>query len=45
MSDGSESTISDDDFDEAFREFDQDGSGAIEKSEMLRFIKQVTGGL
>ena len=34
MSDGSESTISDDDFDEAFREFDRDGSGTIEKSEM-----------
>ena len=41
MSDGA--GFNDEDFDQCFREFDKDGSGTIEKGEMVQFIKQVAG--
>jgi len=31
------------DFEECFKEFDLDGSGTIEKEEMVMFIKKVSG--
>ena len=37
MADGA--GFSDADFDQCFAEFDKDGSGQIEKSEMVQFIK------
>ena len=36
-------TISDDQFDECFKKFDEDKSGTVEKDEMAVFIKQVSG--
>ena len=41
MADGA--GFNDDDFDQCFREFDKDGSGTIERGEMVQFIKQVAG--
>ena len=41
MSDGA--VFSDTDFDACFREFDKDGLGTIGKTEMVAFIKQVSG--
>ena len=41
MADGA--GFSDGDFDQCFAEFDKDGSGTIEKREMVDFIKQVAG--
>ena len=35
--------FSDADFDECFKEFDADGSGAISREEMSAFIKKVAG--
>ena len=39
MSDGD--GFNDGDFEECFSEFDKDGSGTIEKEEMVEFIKKV----
>ena len=35
--------FSQDDFEKCFKEFDTDGSGTIEKNEMVNFIKRVAG--
>ena len=35
--------FNDADFDQCFMEFDKDGSGTIEKAEMVAFIKNVAG--
>ena len=41
MADGA--GFSESDFDQCFTEFDKDGSGTIEKNEMVAFIKTVAG--
>ena len=41
---GSGDEFSDEAFDEVFATFDKDGSGTIEKQEMVVFIKQLLGG-
>ena len=38
-----DATYSDEEFDICFKEFDDDGSGTIEKCEMVMFAKKVTG--
>ena len=35
--------LSDEDFDQCFREFDKNGDGEIERGEMITFIKLVSG--
>ena len=35
--------LSDEDFEQCFREFDKNGDGEIERSEMITFIKIVSG--
>ena len=35
--------LSDREFEQCFNEFDTDGSGTIEKVEMIEFIKSITG--
>ena len=37
--------ISEEEFDELFNTFDEDGSGTVEKAEMLSFIKSILGSL
>ena len=41
---GSGDEFSDEAFDEVFATFDKDGSGTVEKSEMVVFVKQLLGG-
>ena len=41
---GSGDEFSQEAFDEVFGTFDKDGSGTIEKEEMVVFIKQLLGG-
>ena len=41
---GSGDEFSDEAFDEVFSTFDKDGSGTVEKPEMVVFIKQLLGG-
>ena len=43
MADGSDAEFSNEDFEQCFKEFDEDGSGTIEKDEMAKFIKKVAG--
>ena len=38
-----EEAFSEENFAETFRTFDEDGSGTIDKSEMVRFIRKVAG--
>jgi Ca2+-binding EF-hand superfamily protein len=38
-----EEPFSEEDFEACFKEFDLDGSGTIEKKEMVQFIKKVSG--
>ena len=35
--------LTEEDFDECFEEFDEDGNGTIDKAEMIEFIKKVAG--
>ncbi len=35
--------MSDEEFEQCFKEFDEDGSGTIEKHEMIAFIRNITG--
>jgi Ca2+-binding EF-hand superfamily protein len=35
--------FSENDFDKVFSTFDKDGSGTVEKSEMVAFVKQLLG--
>jgi len=39
----SENGISDNDFEELFKNFDKDGSGTIDKDEMFTFMKSLLG--
>ena len=41
---GSGDEFSSEAFDEVFATFDKDGSGTVEKNEMVVFIKQLLGG-
>ena len=38
-----EDDFSNEEFEQCFKEFDEDGSGTIEKDEMAKFIKKVAG--
>lgn len=40
---GEESKISEEEFNELFKDFDEDGNGTVSKDEMALFIKQVKG--
>lgn len=42
-SDKNDTNFTEEDFELTFKEFDKDGSGTIEKTEMAIFIKKVAG--
>ena len=43
MNDDDHYELSDEDFEQTFAYFDVDGNGVIERAEMIKFIKKVSG--